>query len=1088
MIRWFTKNGVAANLLAGIAIVVGLFIATSIKLELFPALDLDTIQVRVPYPGAAPEEVESGIIELIEDRIQDVEGIKKITATAAEGYGSVLVEVQRGYDVSEINDKIKVRIDAIDNFPEQAEEPVVEEILIRSEVISLAIYGDTDPKTLKSVAELIRDELNVRENITQVDINGIADYEISINVSESSLRRYGLTFDNVVQAVRRSSVDIPGGTIKSRGGEILLRTTGKAYRGEDFESIPVLTQNDGAAVRVRDVATVVDGFVDNPLVTEFNGERAVLMRVFAVGDQSVLDVSASVRAFAKQIEQELPAGIHVETFRDFTYYLKDRLQMLIKNGIYGLLLVFLILALFLRPSLAFFVMIGIPTSFLGAMIFLQPLGISINLASLFGFILVLGIVVDDAIVVGESVFTQFQKHGGPGVEASVAGTQKVSIPVTFAVLTTIVAFLPILTIPGFLGKFFFPIPVVVIATLICSLIQSKLVLPYHLTLCKVGGHDRENLGWFRRQQRKIADGLENFIEYRYRPVLSWAIRFRYTTFALFVGILMVMIGLLAGKHIPFVFFPEVPSDYIVAKLVMPAGTPVELTTRAVERMKKGLDTLIEETKDKGLGEPFQNAVITIGGQPFEGSGGPMGAALSVSSANLAEIAVELIKSENRAGGGDIEALSAPKLAHRWRELIGPIAGAKELSLSANAAGGAGMPIDIQLSGRDFDELRAAANTIKAKLATYEGLFDIKDNYSSGKREIQLDINTSAQTLGLRQSDLGSQVRAAFYGVEAQRIQRGRDDIKVMVRYPPEERRSVENLEELRIRTPNGLEVPFEEVADFTITDGFAAITRVDRRRVINITADANKAVAKLELIKADLTGTHYAFENVHLRKAEAAIRKLFNNEVKTGIIDNTLQDALGLSWSFQGEAREQADIFKSLQKMSLIALLIIYALLAIPLRSYIQPVIIMVVIPFGLIGAIGGHMLMGQPMSILSALGFVALAGVVVNDSLVLVDFINQERADKGMPLREAIEASGAKRFRPIILTSLTTFAGLLPVLFETSLQAQFLIPMAISLSFGVLFATFITLLLVPAFYLILEDIRELTLRKWHRLIGNHDD
>lgn len=1066
MIRWFTNNGVAANLLAGIVIVAGLFIATSIKLELFPELDLDTISVNVPYPGAAPEEVESGIIELIEDRIQDVEGIKKMTATAGEGYGSVLVEVERGYDVGEINDKIKVRIDAIDNFPDEAEEPIVEEILIRNEVISIAIYGDTDPKTLKDIAELIRDELNARESITQVDIKGIAAYEVSVNVSESSLRRYGLTFDDVVRAIRRSSVDIPGGAIKSRGGEILLRTTGKAYNGEDFESIPVITQNDGAVVRVRDVAKVVDGFVDEPLATEFNGERAVLMRVFAVGDQSALDVSARVQAFTKEIENDLPAGIHVETFRDFTYYLKGRLRMLIENGIFGLILVFLILTLFLRPSLAFFVMIGIPISFLGAMIFLEPLGISINLASLFGFILVLGIVVDDAIVVGESVFTHFQKHGGPGVEASVAGAHKVSIPVTFAVLTTIVAFLPILTIPGFLGKFFFPIPVVVIATLIWSLIESKLVLPYHLTLCKVGGHDRENLSWFSRQQRKIADGLENFIERRYRPVLNWAIRFRYATVALFVGILMVMIGMLAGKHIPFVFFPEVPSDYIVAKLVMPEGTPVELTSRAVEQMKKGLDQVIAETKQAGLGEPFDNAVITIGGQPFEGSGGPMGSAAAASSPNLAEIAVELVKSEDRAGGGNIDELSAPNLAKRWRELIGPIAGAKELSLSANAAGAAGMPIDIQLSGRNFDELRAAAESIKAKLATYEGLFDIKDNYSSGKREIQLDINTSAQTLGLRQSDLGGQVRAAFYGVEAQRIQRGRDDIKVMVRYPFEERRSVENLEELRIRMPGGLEVPFEEVADFTITDGYAAITRVDRRRVINITADADKAVAELDLIKDDLRG----------------------DEAKIGVIDRILQDSPGLSWSFEGEAREQADIFDSLKKMSLIALCIIYALLAIPLRSYIQPVIVMVVIPFGLIGAIGGHMLMGQPMSILSVLGFVALAGVVVNDSLVLVDFINQERTDEHMPLRQAIERSGVRRFRPIILTSLTTFAGLLPVLFETSLQAQFLIPMAISLSFGVLFATFITLLLVPAFYSILEDIRELTVRGWHSLMGNNHD
>ncbi|MGJ8638057.1 MAG: efflux RND transporter permease subunit [Opitutaceae bacterium] len=1060
MIRWFTENGVAANLLAGIVIVAGFFAANSIKLELFPELDLDIVSIAVPYPGAAPEEVESGIIELIEDRIQDIDGIKRINATAAEGYGSLSVEVDRGYDATEVADKVKVRVDAIDNFPEEAEEPTVEELLIRNEVISLAVYGNSDAKTLKEVAEYIRDELNTKENITQVDIKGIAEFEISINVSEWSLRRYGITFEQVVQAVRASSVDIPGGSIKSRGGEILLRTTGKAYEGDAFQNIPVITLPDGSVVRIGDLATVNDGFVDDPLITEFNGKRAVLLRIFAVGDQSALEVSARVQDFAQTIDNQLPEGIDVEAFRDFTFYLKGRLQMLIENGIFGLILVFLVLTLFLRPSLAFFVMLGIPISFLGSMLFLDPLGISINLASLFGFILVLGIVVDDAIIVGESVFTQFQKHGGSGVEASVAGTKKVSIPVTFAVLTTIVAFLPILTIPGFLGKFFYPIPVVVIATLIWSLIQSKLVLPYHLTLCKVGDGSREKINWLQRQQRKIADWLERFIERRYRPFLHKAIEWRYATAAVFVAILLVMFGMLGGKHVPFVFFPPVPSDYIVAKLVMPEGTPVELTTRAINQMQRGLDQLIAETKEKGVGNPFDNAVVTIGGQPFEGSGGPGGESFSAGDTNLAEIALELVKREDIVGGGNDESLSAPNLANRWRELIGPIPGAKEVSFNANAAGAAGNPIDIQLTGRDFDALQAASREIQEKLATYQGLFDIRDTYSSGKREIQLDLLPSAEPLGLRQTDLGRQVRAAFYGIEAQRIQRGRDDIKVMVRYPQEERSSVENLENLRIRTADGTEIPFNEVADFEITEGFSKITRIDRRRVLNIQTDADKSVADLGLIKTDLKG----------------------DKDTESYLDAVVAKYPGVSWSFEGEAREQADVFASLGQMTLIALFIIYALLAVPLKSYVQPIIVMIVIPFGLIGAIGGHMIMGNPMSILSVLGFVALAGVVVNDSLVLVDFINQERAE-GVPLREAIERSGALRFRPIILTSLTTFAGLLPVLFETSLQAQFLIPMAISLSFGVLFATFITLVLVPAFYSILEDLRELTVRIW-KILG----
>ncbi len=1063
MIRWFTQNGVAANLLAAIVIVAGLFTASSIKLELFPQLDLDFIQVRVPYPGAAPEEVESGIVELIEDRIQDLDGIKQITASAAEGHGSLLIEVGRTYNVSELRDKVKVRIDAITNFPEEAEEPVVEELLIRNEVISLAIYGDSDVRVLKEIAEAARDELNAQHNVTQIDLKGIANYEISINVSENSLRRYGLTFNDVVQAVRRSSIDIPGGSIKSRGGEILLRTTGKAYRGTEFANIPILTRADGGIVLVSDVAEIDDGFVDTPLISTFNDKRAVMLRVFAVGDQNTLDVAKSVRAFADAFEARLPAGIEVEAFRDFTFYLKGRLQMLIENGIIGLILVFLVLTLFLRPSLAFFVMIGIPISFLGAVLLLPPLGISINLASLFGFILVLGIVVDDAIIVGESVFTQFQKHGGPGIEASVAGTHKVSIPVTFAVLTTIVAFLPILTLPGFIGKFFYPIPVVVIATLTWSLIESKLVLPYHLTLCKVGSHDRKQLGWLRRQQRKIADGLEHFVAHRYRPVLTWTLRYRYATVVLFTGLLFFMFALIFSKRVPFIFMPKVPSDYIVTQLVMPEGTPIEITEQGLHTLEAGLDALIAEVESKGYDNPFENIVITLGSQPFEG-GGPMGGTPEVFSEHIAEIAVELRKREDLMGGGTIEELSAPNLAERWRELMAPIPGAKQISFKANAAGQAGMPIDIQLSGTDFEQLRAASEQLKVVLANYDGLYDIRDNYSSGKREIQLQIKPSAQALGLRMSDLGSQVRAAFYGAEAQRIQRGRDDIKVMVRYPKDERRSVENLEELRIRTADGSEVPFYEVADFEITDGFSTITRVDRRRVINITADANKAVVGIDLVKEEL-----------------ADQKQRGEPDTPGIISTVLADYPELSWSFEGEAREQADVFASLGKMTMVAFFIIFALLAIPLKSYLQPFIVMSVIPFGLIGAIGGHMLMDRPMSILSILGFVALAGVVVNDSLVLVDFINQERR-KGVPLRKAIEDSGAMRFRPIVLTSITTFCGLLPLLFETSLQAQFLIPMAISLSFGVLFATLMTLILVPSFYSILEDIHQLLLRCWKSL------
>ena len=1047
MIRWFSENGVAANLLAGIIVIGGFFIASSLKLELFPNLDLDTVSITVAYPGAAPSEVESGIIELIEDRIQSIEGIKKINAFASENYGSIIVEVERSYDTKTISDQIKSVIDTINNFPAQAEEPQVEEITIRNEVISLAIYGNTDPLVLKEIAEYVKAELNYQKGVSQVDIKGFPELEVSITIPQDVLNQYGLSLNSVAESIRDEAVDIPGGLIQSQQGEILVRTNAKAYNKSDFESIPVLKRPDGSTLRIGEIATVIDGFSDTEIKSLFNGKEAILLRIFAVGNQSALEVSEAVRDFADSIKLTLPEGIEIEAFRDFTFYLKSRLNMLIENGIYGLILVFIILTLFLRPSLALFVMLGIPISFLGAFIVLPVFDVTINLASLFGFILVLGIVVDDAIIVGESVFTEFQKHGGPGVQASVAGTKRVSIPVTFAVLTTIVAFIPILTIPGFLGKFFFPIPIVVIATLIGSLIESKLILPYHLTLCKVGKQDRTRLNWFQQKQRYIADALENFIKDRYRPMLQLAIRKRYTISAIFISILMVMLSFLFGNHLKFVFFPPVPSDYILAKITMPEGTPYAVTEEAITKMEAGLDELAREISEMGFGQAFDNVVVTIGGANFDGSGGPMGEGFSQRAANVGEIAVELFKREDLADGGTIEALSAPNLAQRWRELIGPITGAEELRFDSDAAGSAGEPINIQLSGKDLDRLQIASEKIKALLYDYDGLNDIKDSFRNGKNEIKLSLKPIAQSLGLTNASVGFQVRAAIYGIEAQRIQRGSDDIKVKVRYPEAERASLQKLDHLLIQTPSGDRVPLRTIADYSLQEGFSTIRRIDQRRVINITADADKAKANLELIRAELMGS--------------------NNSI--GRIGEVLVAYPDIKWSLEGEAREQSDIFSNLIKMTLIALFIIYALLAIPLKSYIQPIIVMSVIPFGLIGAIGGHFILNQPVSILSILGFVALTGVVVNDSLVMIDYINKARL-KGASIKVAIEESGVARFRPILLTSLTTFAGLLPILFETSLQAQFLIPMAISLSFGVLFATFITLILVPAFYFMLTD------------------
>lgn len=1038
MIEWFTKNGVAANLLALVIVIGGMVaILSTVKIELFPQFSMDTITVSVPFLGAAPEEVEENINMRIEERIQDLEGIKELRSTAVEGQGTVSVEIEKGYDSRKLLDDIKSRVDAIDTFPEEAEQPVVEELLIKREVLAVSLYGDADEGTFKLLGEEVRDELLEFPNITQVEIVGVRDYEISVEVSEDALRRYGITFDQVVRAIQNSSIDLPGGSIKSQGGEILLRTKGQAYKSKEFEAIVLLTEQDGTRVTVGDIATVVDGFTDNPLELMTNGKAGVDLVISEVGDQSPLDIAETVKEYVANKEHQLPAGISISVWRDSSYYLLGRLNMLIDNALIGLILVLVVLTLFLRPSLAFWVMLGIPISFLGTFLIMPWVGISINLISLFGFILVLGIVVDDAIVVGESVFTEFQKNG-PSVESSIRGAHIVAVPVTFAVLTTAVAFTPLLTLPGFTGKFLGAIPMVVIPTLLFSLVESKLILPYHLSLCRVGEHKRDKINVFQRFQRKVADGLEWHVEHQFRPLLRLCLNNRYLTLSAFIAIFALVISLVVGGRIKLTFFPPVPSDYIAVLLTYPDGTPEEVTRKGMQQVEDALNRVIAEAKADGRENPVEYIQTVLGVHAF--GGGPGGTQGSANESHLGQIVVELSKSEDRENASD----GAVTMANTWREYVGEIPGIKELEFNAEAAGGQGEPIDVKLTGSSLEELRLVANEIKGQLRSYDGIFDIRDNLADGQKEIKLEIKPSAEALGLTQLDLGRQVRQAFYGAEAQRVQRGRDDIRVMVRYPREERESIGNLESMRIRTPEGREVPFSAVAEANVGLGYAAINREDRRRVVNVFADADKQKIDLEIVKGDL---------------------------ENKIIPEVLAKYPGVQSEFGGESKEVADTVASLLRSVGLAALIMYALLAIPFKSYLQPFIVMAVIPFGFVGAILGHMVLGHPISMLSIFGIIALSGVVVNDSLVLVDFINRKRAE-GMPLLEAVWDAGANRFRPILLTSLTTFFGLCPILMETSLQAQFLIPMAISLSFGILFATFITLILVPSIYLVLEDIK----------------
>jgi multidrug efflux pump subunit AcrB len=1041
-IAWFARNRVAANLLMVVIMAAGLVSATNVKREVFPEFSLDIITVTVPYLGAAPEEVEEGVCVRVEEAIQGLDGIRRVTSTADEGMGTVVVELELGADARKVLDDVKSRVDAIDTFPEETEKPIIQELTNRQDVINLAVWGDADEATLKHLAQRVRDELAAQPGISQVELTNARPYEISIEVSESALRRHRLSFDFVARAVRRSSLDLPGGSVKTAGGEILLRTKGQAYRGREFEDLVLLTRPDGTHLRLGDVAAVVDGFADTDQGSRFNGKPAILLQVFRTGDQGALEIGGKVKAYTEEARGWLPEGANLSYWGDSTQTLQDRLDLLARNGRNGFILVVAVLALFLRFRLAFWVSLGIPISFLGAVWLMPTLDVTLNLITMFAFIVVLGIVVDDAIIVGENVYTHYHRHRDP-LKAAIDGAREVSVPVVFAVLTTVAAFMPLLAVEGGIGKTMRVIPMIVIPALLFSLVESLWILPAHLS--HVGRRERAARdGVWLRVQGRVAGALDAFVQRTYRPSLELGLRWRYLTAAVGVATLLLTLGLVGAGWVRFIFFPAVEADYMVAALTMPQGTPIEVTSKAIAELERSAQGVRTEAEDRSGKDLYRHAVTIIGKQPVSAGVGNshFAADLSAGGAHLGEVFVELVPAEERGE-------SSADMAQRWRELTAPIPDAVEMTISSSIFR-PGEDVNVQLTGPDIAELRAAARDLKARLAEYPGVHEIADSFREGKREVRLNIKPEAEILGLTLADLGRQVRQAFYGEEAQRIQRGRDDIRVMVRYPKDERRSRGDMEGMRIRTPDGHEVPFSQVATVEPGRGYASIKRVDRRRAVNVTANVDAAVATPGEIHADLDSR---------------------------VLPEIQASHPGVLYTHEGAKSEERDTIAGLQRGFALAVLLIYALLAIPLRSYVQPLVIMSAIPFGLVGAVWGHLVMGMDMTILSMFGIVALAGVVVNDSLVLVDFINRHR--QSHPLEVAIREAGVARFRPILLTSLTTFFGLLPLLLERSLQARFLIPMAVSLSFGVLFATFITLVLVPAGYLIAEDVKAAARGLW---------
>ncbi len=1021
MIAWFAKNDVAANLLLVVIMLSGLYVvSTQIPVDLFPEFEQRKVQVSMTLSGSSPQELEEGITIKVEEAVQDLEGIRQITSQSREGSASITIDVEEGYDVREILDEVKIRVDGINNFPVDAENLLIQVPQRRRDAIGIVIYGDYDAITLRRLAEDIRDEVANLDAISQAEVGNTLPFEISIEIPELSLRKFDLTLEQVADVIRQNSRDVSAGNLKTQGGDIFIRSRGQAYRASEFADIPIITTQDGSMIKLSDIAIIKDGFEETPLRTRFNGVSAVEVEIFRTGDESIIEVTQAVKDFILEQQTRLPQGLSMDYWRDGSEPIRGRLQTLSTSAWQGALLVIGLLALFLRPSVAFWVCLGIPMSFMGAFLFMPLFDVSLNLMSLFAFILVLGIVVDDAIVTGENVYSHLERGEDP-LQAAIKGTQEVAIPVTFGILTTAAAFLPLAFQTG-RGSWYAAIPLVIIPVLLFSLIESKLILPAHLKHIKPRVPGKSSR--FSKVQQAIARSLEVFIKRFYQPMLAQAMRWRYATWTAMLACLVLIIGSIASGNTKFIFFPRVQSEVATATLVMPAGTAFESTDKIISAMTEHAKTLREKYTDPETNESVIRNIYSISGGRNSTTG---------------RVRIDTVPPEKRNS-----TVTTGDIVKEWRQLVGQVAGAEQLNYRAEIGGWGGAPLNIELKGRDTDTLAVLADRLKVQLANYAAVSDIEDSLSDGKEELQLELKPEARLLGLDLSQVAQQVRQAVFGFEVQRVQRGREEVRVMVRYPLEARQSIETLEQMMIRIGPNQEVPLWQVANVFPGLSPNTILRVDRQRTVSVTADFDKQNGDLTLVQ---------------------------DEVRSWL-ELQIVGYPGTSFEMAGEARDQKDSKQGLILGGTALAFLIYILLAIPFKSYSQPLIVMSVIPFGLVGAVIGHWIMGVDLTLLSFMGMLALSGVVVNDSLVLVDYTNRKRKE-GMKIKQAVFESGGRRFRPVLLTSLTTFAGLMPLLFEKSTQAQFLIPMAISLGFGILFATLITLFLVPLNYLILEDIKQ---------------
>lgn len=1072
-IAWMAQNIVAANLVMAVLILGGLKTASVVKQEVFPEFDLDMILIGVPYPGASPAEVEQGIVLAIEEEIRSLDGVKKVTSSAVEGAAGVTVELELGTNANKALADAKAAVDRITSLPEDAEEPTVSLASNRRQVIQVVVYGDEGEETMRQLAERVRTELLMLPSITYVELSGIREREIAVEVPQDNLRAYNLTLGQVADTIDRLAVELPGGGVKTRQGEILMRTAERRDLGQEFAELRILNAQDGTGVRLGDIATITDGFVDNDQEATFNGKRAVMVNVYRSGTQTPIEIADAVYKYVGEATDWLPTGVGITTLNDRAQMYRDRVDLLLRNARLGLILVLLVLGLFLNLRLAFWVTMGIPISFMGSLMLMPAMDVSLNMVSLFAFIITLGIVVDDAIVVGENIH-EMRTNGASLHEAAIIGVKQVAMPVVFSVLTTVAAFLPLFLVPGTSGKFFRNIPAIVISVLMVSLLESLFVLPAHLGhrgqfLGVIGrffaspfsarirakplatGESEEELD---RHHSRLVDFLETpgryfsgwlhtFTENRYAPFLAKALEYRGLTISVGVGILAIAIGTVASGRLEWTFMPKVDGDVITARAVLPFGVPVHETEVIRDRLLKTANEVLQEN---GGDKISLGAFAQLGADISQGFG-PVSGASAPSGSHLTAVQMFLVPTDQRE-------ITASQFAKAWRERFGPASGLESLTFQFSTGPGATASLEVQLSHSDLDVLEQAAEELAGKMGEYSGVKDIDDGFSDGKPQLNFHLTPEGRSLGLTAAELGRQVRAAFFGAEALRQQRGRDEVKVMVRLPETERRSEHDIEALMIRTPDGGEVPLRVAATVDRGLSYTTIKRADGRRVVSVTGDTVAGEANPSKILGDL-------------KAE--------------YLPDLVARYPGLGFSFEGDRRRSDESLAALGVGYVLALIIIYGLLAIPFRSYIQPMVVMTSIPFGIVGAVFGHLMLGYDLSLISAMGIVAVSGIVVNDSLVLVHAANEAR-DAGHPPIRAIQFAARRRLRPILLTSLTTFFGLMPMILEPSVQARFLIPMAVSLGFGVLFSTFIILLIVPSLYLVVEDARALVLGERKRV------